>query len=298
MELAERALGIATESLARAGVFRLPPAAVCDLALEFGGSVEQLMVALIPLARRAARPQLSGFDVGAVAEGTSGALYFGANFELDTSTLAQTIHAEQSAVACAIMGGEAGVERLAVSAPPCGHCRQFLHELSSASRLRILLAGKPPATLTELIPGAFGPGDLGVVGGLSGRELAALEWVRRGTSPAADAALAAARMSYAPYTGALAGVALSLAAPSESGGDGTTLVAGSYLENAAFNPSLSPLQTSLIVLLSAFRSPRRDRRGGPRPASRFQGRACRCRSRLAGPRGSRGRPPGFHRPVR
>jgi len=95
VEIAERAQRIATESLAHGGAFRLPPAAVVDLALEFASSVEKLMIALIPLARQAARPPLSRFDVGAVAQGTSGALYFGANLELDVSSLAQTIHADR-----------------------------------------------------------------------------------------------------------------------------------------------------------------------------------------------------------
>ena len=226
-----------------------------ELAREFDVSVEQLMVALIPLARRAAQPRLSRFDVGALALGTSGAIYFGSNFELDTSSLAQTIHAEQAAVACAIMSGEAGVEQLAVSAPPCGHCRQFLYELASAKRLRILLADKPPVTLAELLPAAFGPADLGFLGGLSGCEWNTLECVSAARDPLGDAALAAARRSYAPYTGALAGVGLAVRDRAGSGGEPTILVAGSYLENAAFNPSLSPLQTSLIMLLSTSRSP-------------------------------------------
>jgi len=57
------------------------------------------------------------------------------------------------------------------------------------------------------------------------------------------AALEAARKSYAPYTKAYSGIAI-----------GTRLgriYKGSYIENAAFNPSLSPLQTALAALIVA-----------------------------------------------
>lgn len=255
MNFSEQAMRILMKSRAAGHAFRIPSANVTELARDFGGSVDQLMLALIPLARRATLPQLSRFEVGAVAKGTSGVLYFGANLELDSSSLAHTIHAEQAAVTRAIMSGEVGIEQLAVSAPPCGHCRQFLYELASAERLQILLNDKPPIRLVELLPCAFGPGDLGLRGGLSGCECHTLDLVMPQSSPLADAACSAARASYAPYTGALAGAALSFSDPELSGSEQMTLVAGAYLENAAFNPSLSPLQTSLIMLLTASRSP-------------------------------------------
>jgi cytidine deaminase len=57
------------------------------------------------------------------------------------------------------------------------------------------------------------------------------------------AALDAARKSYAPYTKAHSGVAIS----SKSG----RIYQGAYIENVAFNPSLSPLQTALAALIVA-----------------------------------------------
>ena len=39
------------------------------------------MVDLLPTAQALARPAISGFRVGAIAHGLSGALYFGANLE-------------------------------------------------------------------------------------------------------------------------------------------------------------------------------------------------------------------------
>ena len=235
--------------------FRLPPEAVDELARETGGTVEQLMLALIPLARSLAQPRLSGFSVGAVAQGSSGTLYFGANSELDASSVVHTVHAEQAAVVCAIIQKETGIEKLAVSAPPCGYCRQFLYELSTADRLLVVLAGKPPTRLTELLPGAFGPSDLGVQGGMPGRNGVELEWVVPGSGPAAEAAMVAARVSYAPYTGAVAGAGLVARFCDGAGVERLTTVGGPYLENAAFNPSLSPLQTSLVALMAASIAP-------------------------------------------
>ncbi len=46
------------------------------------------------------------------------------------------IHAEQCLIANALLHGERGLRKLAVSAAPCGHCRQFYSELCCAVRLR------------------------------------------------------------------------------------------------------------------------------------------------------------------
>ena len=55
---------------------------------------------------------------------------------------------------------------LAVSAAPCGYCRQFLNELTTASTLQIILPDTPTTLLTALLPDAFGPTDLGVTAAL------------------------------------------------------------------------------------------------------------------------------------
>jgi cytidine deaminase len=247
VNLLEKAKALATRAAEAGGSLRLPADDVRDLARSAGGPVDRLLLELIPLARELALPRLSGFAVGAVALGSSGALYLGANCEPDDSSVAHTIHAEQSAVASAVLHGEAGVERLAVSAPPCGYCRQFLYELSTADRLQVLLAGRPPIRLTGLLPEAFGPRDLGVQGGLPSATPSRLEWIAPTSGPAAEAALSAARRSYAPYTGAVAGIGL----VARCGQGRTITVGGMYLENAAFNPSLSPLQTALVALTTA-----------------------------------------------
>lgn len=45
------------------------------------------------------------------------------------------IHAEQCLIANALLHGERGLRKLAISEAPCGHCRQFYSELCCAVRL-------------------------------------------------------------------------------------------------------------------------------------------------------------------
>lgn len=190
---------------------------------------------LLPQAAAFARPPVSNFHVGAIARGVSGKLYYGANLEFAGEALSFTVHAEQSAVVNAWMSGETAIDVVATSAAPCGYCRQFLNEL--ASELTVVMPGES-RPLRELLPSSFGPRDLGVEGGLlHPRDHQLTIDV---DDDLAQAALAAARMSYAPYSKSYAGVALR----TQQG----QIVTGAYAENAAFNPSLSPLQAALSQL--------------------------------------------------
>ncbi len=59
--------------------------------------------------------------------------------EFASQALSFTINAEQSAANNAWLHGEEGVQIVAVSAAPCGNCRQFLKELTTADRsLRLI----------------------------------------------------------------------------------------------------------------------------------------------------------------
>ena len=180
---------------------------------------------------------ISGFAVGAVAVGASGAVYPGANLEFAGLALSASVHAEQSAVMNAWLHGEEGLVSLTVTAAPCGYCRQFLWELAGAGLLRVHVGADPPVTLDTLLPRAFGPAELGVAGRLMapGRQALVLDGP---ADPLAETACREAEQSYAPYSGALAGVALL---------GGGAVVAGRCAENAAFNPSLSPLQVAAAL---------------------------------------------------
>lgn len=210
--------------------------------------VGPLMVALLPYAAAYARVPVSNYTVGAVALGMpNGApipnIYLGANFEFTGEALSFTVHAEQAATTTAWLNGEQGVQALAISAAPCGYCRQFLYELCTAQQLLVMLpqTGSPaPQTqpLTDYLPDAFGPNDLGITGGLMTPQSNGLSLT---TSDAlVKAALAAANLSYAPYTKNYAGVALLSA-------DGS-VYQGQYAENAAYNPSMSPLESAISFM--------------------------------------------------
>ena len=202
-----------------------------------GVDISRLMTMLLPTAAAYARPPVSNFHVGCVSRGLSGNLYLGANVEFAGEALSFTVHAEQSSVGNAWMHGEEGIDLIAVTAAPCGYCRQFLNELTTADSLTIAI---PTTTqsLRELLPSAFGPRDLGIEGGLMQREEHPLSL--SSTDPLTLAALAAARRSYAPYSKSYAGVAVRTS-------DGIT-ASGAYAENAAFNPSISPLEVALSQL--------------------------------------------------
>jgi len=199
--------------------------------------VPRLMTMLLPEAAKFAKPPVSNFRVGCVSRGLSGALYFGTNLEFAGEALSFTVHAEQSSVTNAWTSGEEGIDLIAVNAAPCGYCRQFLNELATAERLIVAMPNETRA-LTELLPSAFGPRDLGIDGGLMQRADHSLTIDE--DDALARAALDAANMSYAPYSKSYAGVALRAA----SG----RIVAGPYAENAAFNPSMSPLEVALSRL--------------------------------------------------
>lgn len=236
--LSEPQLGAIEEATRRLGGY--VPAAMVQEIVASGVSIEDLMLALIPMAQEYAIPPISNFKVGAVSQGNSGALYFGANLEYVCEALSMCVHGEQAATAHAISFGETGLQRLAVSAAPCGYCRQFLYEITTASTLTILVPNTAPALLTSLLPAAFGPGDLGVTAGLMSPQAHALMLHGRPADAVVEAALRAASASYAPYSFSYAGVALK----TKSG----AIYTGSYAENAAYNPSMSPLEAALVSL--------------------------------------------------
>ena len=214
---------------APAFVGRLDASIVTSLGMES----RDVMSRLLPLAQCYAQ---AGFRVGAVVQGASGALYLGANLELPGAPLGWTVHAEQSAVLGALVRGERSLKRLMATASPCGHCRQFLWELADAGDLEVLIPDSEPVTLAQLLPHSFGPGDLGVTAGLLVYGSARVQ-ADTPSDPLVRAALHALRMSYAPYTNSPSAVGL-------EAGDGV-LVAAPYVENAAYNPSLSPMMGAL-----------------------------------------------------
>jgi cytidine deaminase len=198
---------------------------------------DSLAFALLPLAAACARADLSHFNVGAVARGVSGNWYFGGNMEFLGATMQQTVHAEQSAISHAWLRGEKALKAITVNYTPCGHCRQFMNELNSGLELQINLPGREPHSLKDYLPDAFGPKDLNI-------KTLLMDVQDHGYPLEGDAlsqaAIKAANQCHTPYSNSPSGVALELK-------DGT-IFSGSYAENAAFNPTLPPLQGALNLL--------------------------------------------------
>jgi len=216
-----------------------------------GMSPESLMIKLLPVARLYARATISHFQVGAVAkarlsEGSDEfALFIGANTEFTGQALTQTIHAEQAAVVNAWLQGAVRIDTLAVSAAPCGRCRQFLCELETQRSMTVVVQkpdgeGYTTEHLSDLLPQPFGPQDLAVKAGLMSSQgyLPKLNLKTLFDDPLVLRALSAAERTYAPYTHNFAGCTIQVS--------DQKIYSGSYVESAAFNPSLSPLHTAII----------------------------------------------------
>ncbi|WP_432770273.1 MAG: cytidine deaminase [Sphingopyxis sp.] len=144
---------------------------------------DALIAAARDAATRAYAPY-SGFHVGAALLLKNGDVVTGANVE--NASYGLTLCAETAAVAkianegwigelaaVAIIGGRPDGDALIGSDPvnPCGRCRQVLNEAAERSQTDILVhcaSGDGTAVMTyrlsDLLPAAFGPKDLGLIG--------------------------------------------------------------------------------------------------------------------------------------
>ncbi len=221
---------------------RIPANAVAELTKNENTAVDKLMLDLLSLAQSYSSAPISNFYVGAIVRGASGDLYTGANIEIPGQCLGFAVHAEQSACSNAYMHEEQAITALAVGGAPCGHCRQFINEMSPDGEILILTPDKPPAKLSSLLPAAFGPSALGMKHGALPVPHTNLSPGGYSGGPEIFHALQAACRSYAPYSSSPSGVAIRTMKG--------RFHRGSYIENVAFNPSLSPLETALAALIA------------------------------------------------
>lgn len=236
------------QSLLPATPFRIKADRARELADELAISVPQLMMELVPIARSYnVYVPISNYIVGSCSMGLSGDLYLGMNLEFARQPLGQTVHSEQFTTSNAIVHGEKGLRALAVSAEPCGHCRQFLNEIQNGKDIAIFIPDKAPVALSHLLPRDFGPHDLGIDAGLMASRCAPLQ-MDKIPGELVELALAAANNSYAPYSNSPSGIAIRL----ESG----RTFQGWYAENAAFNPTLPPLQMAIIAAIAGGENPK------------------------------------------
>ncbi|RYR19782.1 hypothetical protein Ahy_B03g064669 isoform C [Arachis hypogaea] len=211
----------------------------------------QSLASLVDSTRTLARPPISNFRVAAVGLGSSGRIYVGVNLEFPGLPLHHSVHAEQFLVTNLLLNGETSLTSFAVSAAPCGHCRQFLQELRDSENIQILIISDNNdqfTPLSDFLPHRFGPLDLFPEGSPflleprnNGLKLTARTRMNR-DDKLKIAALEAANASHAPYSGSPSGVALV-----DCGGK---VYKGSYMESAAFNPSLGPVQAAVVAFVA------------------------------------------------
>ncbi|XP_028759968.1 cytidine deaminase 1-like [Neltuma alba] len=214
------------------------------------------LLSLVSSAQSLARHPISNFPVAAVGLGPSGRIFIGVNLEFPGLPLHQTVHAEQFLLTNLSLNAEPRLDCFVVSAAPCGHCRQFLQEIRDAPNIKLLIASDETRDFTPLskfLSHRFGPHDL-----LPEDAPLLLEPRHNGLSISEEshdlangyivneelkiAALEAANKSHAPYSGCPSGAALM-----DGGGK---IYKGSYMESAAFNPSMGPVQAALVAFVA------------------------------------------------
>ncbi|GAV68317.1 dCMP_cyt_deam_1 domain-containing protein/dCMP_cyt_deam_2 domain-containing protein [Cephalotus follicularis] len=216
-------------------------------------TVLQVLPSLVAPAQALARPPISNFHVGAVGLGSSGRVFLGVNLEFPGLPLHNSVHAEQFLLTNLSFHSEPKLHYLAVSAAPCGHCRQFLHEIRNAPDIQILVTDNHLNqfdSLSRFLPHRFGPGDLldeDVPLLLEHHDNRLCLRTNNGEIHVDDllrhAALEAANRSHAPYSGCPSGVAL---VDCEG-----KVYKGSYMESAAHNPSLGPVQAAIVAYVAS-----------------------------------------------
>ncbi|KZN38640.1 hypothetical protein N480_13375 [Pseudoalteromonas luteoviolacea S2607] len=201
--------------------------------------IESLQQALLPIAAKFAQAPISSFYVGAVIfDKVTGNMYLGANLEFKHQALSLVVHAEQAAINNAWINGAQEITSIAINAAPCGFCRQFMNELSTAGTLEILLpTGR--YSLEELLPCDFGPKDLGNQEALMAQNAEQIDI----SLPISEQLKEQVRLAYVPYSKNMSAAELVLT-------DGRVFY-GRYAENAAYSPSLSPMSSVLSQLALA-----------------------------------------------
>lgn len=136
-------------------------------------SLDELQAAARAASSRAYAPY-SRFRVGA-AIWTDRGLFTGCNVE--NASYGLTNCAERSAIFAAVSAGARELRCVVVHTPtpsptaPCGACRQVIHEFGPTARVVSCCDGSDvtDTNAAALLPGAFGPRDLGIDPSIWGR---------------------------------------------------------------------------------------------------------------------------------
>ena len=226
---------------------------------------------LLEVGKKYARTCISNFRVACVGQTKEDNLALGVNMEFPPLPLHCCVHAEQSMLSTLLNNQQKTLKLFYVSHAPCGHCRQFIKEvLDPSETLIIITSRKKYYKYSQLLPESFGPSDLGVEKTLfeyenqrvhlqveeSERLDLHLQHPPKEKGEEGREGLVNEKLleelreklrekfgySHSPYSSSPS----SLLLLTESG----VLGEGCYMESAAYNPSLPPLQSALVSLLS------------------------------------------------
>ncbi|CAH8274922.1 unnamed protein product [Arabidopsis lyrata] len=228
----------------------------------YGAFIPRNLRPLIDRAIPHARAQISGSPVVAIGLASSGQTYFGVNVELPGLPPNYSIHAEQFLVANFALHFELKLIGLAISPngyyfkAPCGHCCQFLREISNMSDTKVLITGPTGQGETHgtrmllstflILLGTISPGNVPRLLEPSDNSIgfidSSLQMDICSNSEHCNhlscRALRAATKSYARFSKCPSGVALI-----DRRG---TVYSGWFMESVAHNPSLGPVQAALV----------------------------------------------------
>ncbi len=136
------------------------------MAVELTSELKKMLIQRAIEARKLAYAPYSQYLVGAALITASGKVFSGANVE--NAAYPDSLCAERVAIFKAVSEGEKKFVALAVvtsnAGTPCGSCRQVMAEFGLDTLVLIADAEgnlMQEATVAELLPGAFGPRDLG-----------------------------------------------------------------------------------------------------------------------------------------
>ncbi|XP_010447830.1 PREDICTED: cytidine deaminase 6-like [Camelina sativa] len=242
--------------MAQENKFVYTPSEAAEVGIHGPRDLPKLMKKALSLAR----VPISIFGVGVVGVTSKCKVFLGVNVEFKGVPLHHSIHGEQFLVTnLALNSVEEELTHIAVSndgtkfGAPCGHCRQFYQELGTPPKVEILIKKSDEdigeyKSIESLMPESFGPEyllpkDYPLLLAQRDNQLVLLDTSEKICSDLEKCphlkcrALAAANKSYAPYSKSPSGVALKC---------DDKVYRGWYLESAAYNPSLGPVQAALV----------------------------------------------------
>jgi len=217
---------------------------------------QSLLLTLAHFIKRYSACNISEFPVGAAGLCEDGDILLGVNMEFNGLPLFFCIHAEQFLISLSHKLKK-NLKQIATTAMPCGHCRQFMKEILGEKELIINFGNETikqgSLLLSNLLPHSFGPEDL-LHNSFSSRLLS--EYTHSHTislfneeqiklknpinTDLIESALQSVNRSYSPYSCCPSGISAIL--------NNGKIFNGSYIESAAYNPSLSPIHSLLVSI--------------------------------------------------